>query len=139
MEYRSFGNTYAMRLDTGDEIAASIMHLCQEEGIMLGTIMGLGAVDHVLAGIYNLEAKEYRQYEINGEKEIVSLTGNITRQNANVYLHIHIAVSGEDGSVVGGHLNEAKISATSEIFISKIAGSIERRYDDKVGLNILKF
>jgi predicted DNA-binding protein with PD1-like motif len=67
------------------------------------------------------------------------LTGNITRKDGDVYLHIHIAASGEDGSVIGGHLNEARISATAEIFISKFNGNVERKNDHVIGLNVLDF
>jgi len=139
MEYCRFNDIYVLRLDKGDEIITSLLHLCQKEDISLGTVTGLGAVDHVLAGIYNLKEKSYHQNEFKGEKEIVSLTGSITRKDGDVYLHIHIAVSGEDGSVVGGHLNEARISATSEIIISKFVGKVERKYDCVIGLNLLDF
>ena len=45
----------------------------------------------------------------------------------------------EDGSVVGGHLNKAVISATCEIIIHRINGVIGRKFDDEIGLNIIEF
>jgi len=38
----------------------------------------------------------------------------------------------------GGHLNEAVVSATCEVIIEKIEGSIEREFDKETGLNLLK-
>ena len=41
--------------------------------------------------------------------------------------------------VRGGHLNACRISATCEIAITKIEGTVERRFRDDIGLNLYKF
>ena len=43
----------------------------------------------------------------------------------------------ETGRVIGGHLNEAKVSATCEIFIRRLEGEVERVLDPSIGLNVL--
>ena len=63
--------------------------------------------------------------------EIISLTGTVTRQDGEVYLHLHMAAGDKDGHVFGGHLNMAYISATAEIQIQIIDGTINRKYDEK--------
>ena len=59
--------------------------------------------------------------------------------NSETYLHLHMSCADEKGNVVGGNLNECIISATCEMFINIVDGSIERELDLKTGLNILKF
>lgn len=139
MEYKGFGDVYYVRLEKGEEILASLAELCRKEDIALGHLTGLGAVDYLQAGLYSLEEKRYHKNEFTGEFEIVSLVGNITRMDGEVYLHLHIAVSGPDGAVVGGHLNQARISATGEIVVTRVAGEVGRRHDDAVGLNFFAF
>ena len=45
----------------------------------------------------------------------------------------------EKGAVVGGHLNRANVSATCEMVITILDGSVGRAFSDEVGLNLFKF
>ena len=117
MEFRKFGDTYVVRLDRGEEIIASLTELCAKENIVLGSIEGLGAADHVVVGLYNVGKKEYHKTEFNGPMEITALTGNVSRKDGEVYLHIHINLCDEQMRLLGGHLNECRISATCELFV----------------------
>ena len=67
---------------------------------------------------------------------MTSLLGNATEKDGQTYLHFHAAFAKEDGSVVGGHLNEAVVSGTAEIFIRTAPGTIGRKVDPVTGLNI---
>ena len=63
-----------------------------------------------------------------------------TYKNADgIFKTYGITQSGKDGSVVGGHLNSATVSATCEMFITVLDGTVERRRDDEVGLNLFEF
>ncbi len=140
MEYRRFEDAYVIRLDRGDEIIASITEFCKKEQVRLGTLEGLGAADHAVIGLYNVGERQYHKTELNGPMEITSLIGNITTKDGEVYLHLHINLCDEAMAVRGGHLNECRISATSEIIVRKINGQVERLHDTEVsGLNIFRF
>ena len=140
MEFKKFSDTYVVRLDRGEEIIASLTELCTKEKIVLGSIEGLGAADHVVVGLYNVGKKEYHKTEFNGPMEITALTGNVSRKDGEVYLHIHISLCDEQMRLLGGHLNECRISATCELFVRAIPGQVNRRFDaDGVGLNLYEF
>ena len=140
MEFRKFGDTYVVRLDRGEEIIASLTELCAKENIVLGSIEGLGAADHVVVGLYNVGKKEYHKTEFNGPMEITVLTGNVSRKDGEVYLHIHINLCDEQMRLLGGHLTECRISATCDLFVRSIPGQVNRRFDaDDVGLNLYEF
>lgn len=63
-----------------------------------------------------------------------------TAQNYGApYLHAHFAAGDLQGQVVGGHLNRANISATAEIVIRAIAGTVERKFSETIGLNLFSF
>jgi predicted DNA-binding protein with PD1-like motif len=71
--------------------------------------------------------------------EISSLTGNISSMNGEVYLHLHICLSNIENKTYGGHLTAAYISATGELVVGVIDGSVEREFNPQVGLNTFKF
>ncbi|MER2138865.1 MAG: PPC domain-containing DNA-binding protein [Succiniclasticum sp.] len=140
MEFRKFSDTYVVRLDRGEEIIASLTEFCKKEDISLGSIEGLGAADHAVVGLYDVGKKEYHKTEFNGPMEITALTGNVSRKDGEVYLHIHICFCDEAMNLHGGHLNECRISATCELFVRSIPGQVNRRFDaEGVGLNLYEF
>ena len=140
MDYRRFSDTYVIRLDRGEEIISSLTEICRKEGIRLGSVEALGASDHAVIGLYNVESRQYWKHTFDGPMEITSLLGNITEKDGEVYLHLHINLCREDMSVVGGHLNECRISATCEMIVRKIDGLVGRRVDtETTGLNLFEF
>lgn len=139
MEYRVFGETIVLRLEKGEEVIESIKNLCEKEDIKVGSISGLGASNHVVVGLFKVDEKKYYSNTFEEDFEITNLTGNISRMNGEVYLHIHGIFADVEGKCIGGHLNKAIISATSEIIITKINGEIGRNFSEEIGLNLIKF
>ena len=139
MEYRKFNENYVVRLNKGEEVITCLKELCEKEDIKLAEITGLGASELVEIGVFNVKTKEYNTKTFEGMFEITSLVGNVTRKDKDVYLHIHINLGDEDGIVKGGHLVQARISATSEIIVRKIDGEVGRKLSNEIGLNLLEF
>ncbi len=139
MDYRKFGSTYVMRLDPGDEIVEKVLWLAAVENIQLATVSGLGAVDNVTLGIYSPDTKQYKANMFHADFEIVSLTGTITTQRGRPYAHLHMAVGDSSARCYGGHLNRAVCSCTVEIVVQTIPGTVERKPDAKIGLNLMDF
>lgn len=139
MEYRIFGQTVVLRLEKGEEVIESLTALCKKEDIKLGSISGLGAANYVTVGLFKIDEKKYYSNTFEEDFEITNLTGNISRMNGEVYLHIHGTFANIEGKCIGGHLNKAIISATSEIIINIINGEIDREFSEEIGLNLIKF
>lgn len=139
MEYKADSRAVVLRLDKGEELLACLKKVCEDEGILLGVIQGLGAVSKVTIGLFDTQEKKYYSNTLEGDFEIVSLTGNISTMKEECYLHCHAAVAGKDGKTYGGHLNEAWVSATAEIVIQRLAGQVDRVYSEEIGLNLIQF
>ena len=99
----------------------------------------MGATNGFTVGVYNVDEKKYYANEFKGSYEIVSLTGTINTMNGEFYTHIHMSAGNDKGEVFGGHLNKAMVSATCEMVIDIIDGSVDRNYDEEIGLNIFNF
>ena len=136
MKYKRYGNTIAVRVDRGEEIVSSLRQVCEQEKVKCGSITGLGAVDHAVLGLYRVEEKRFLSNTFDGEMELTSLIGNVSEKDGEVYLHFHANLAKADGTALGGHLIEAVISGTGEIFIEVIDGTLGRRFEPETGLNI---
>ncbi len=140
MEYRTFGNTYIIRMDRGEEVILSLTKLCDAEHITLGSVEAIGAADHVVIGLYDVSSRQYHKKSFDEPMEITSLLGSISTNDGKTYLHLHINLCRDDMTVIGGHLNECRISATCEMILKKLDGTVERRLDkDVTGLNLFEF
>lgn len=139
MEYRRFNNTIVARIDKGEEILDKIKEISTKEDIKLANINALGATNDFTVGVFNVDEKKYYKNDFKGNFEIVSLTGTVNTMNGEFYTHIHFSAGNDKGEVFGGHLNRAVVSATCEMVINIIDGTVDRYADEEIGLNLFKF
>ena len=139
MEYRKFDSTIIARIDKGEEILEKVKEIALKENIKLASISALGAVNDFTVGVFKTDEKKYYSNSFQGYFEITSLTGTINTMNGEFYTHIHMSAGNEKGEVFGGHLNRAVVSATCEMIITIIDGSVDRYFDDEIGLNLFEF
>ena len=121
MTHRIFTGAGAMgchciRLKRGEELMMCIRELCREKQIKAGVV--LSGVGCILRGrIRDASGVNIRQ--IDEHCEIVSLNGTVSARRC----HIHIALSKEDLSTIGGHLCQGCIvNTTCELVIGELPG-----------------
>lgn len=139
MDYRCFKDTIIARIDKGEEITEKIREVCLKEHVKLATVSALGAINQFTVGVFYTEEKEYHTNHFSGYYEITSLTGTISTKEGECYAHLHMSAGDKDGHVFGGHLNSAIVSATCEVVIQVIDGTVEREMSKDIGLNLYKF
>ena len=134
MKYRNDGDKIFVSLAPGDEIVNSITSVAHQERLGSGWVLGIGAMENLLVGYYNVPKQEYLEREYPGEYELLSLSGNISLKDGDPFFHPHITFSGEDFQVFGGHLFNGTISAAGEFVILTGQKAIPRRFNEQVGL-----
>ena len=139
MDYRKFGNTIFARIDRGEEILEKLKEISVKENIKLAHVSALGATNDFTVGVFNVDEKKYYANSFSGNFEIVSLTGTVTTMDGEFYAHLHMSAGNDKGEVFGGHLNRARISATCEMVITLIDGTVDRAFSEEVGLNLFRF
>lgn len=103
--------TICRRLHRGDDLLLSLQTLARENELAAGVILsGVGCLLHGRVRC----ADGVQIKEIAEPCEIVSLTGTVSRERC----HVHISLSREDLSTVGGHLVEGcTVNTTCELVI----------------------
>ncbi len=139
MEYKRFNDVIVARIDKGEEILEQIKEISKKENIKLAKVEALGATNNFTVGVYNVDEKKYYANSFTGNFEIVSLTGTINTKGGEFYTHIHFSAGNNKGQVFGGHLNKAIVSATCEMVITLINGTVDRTFNEEIGLNLFKF
>lgn len=104
------------RLHRGDDLLKEIKKIATEEKLEAAVVLSaVGCVSRAKVR----DASGVNIKEINEDCEIVSLNGTISELRT----HLHIALSKEDLTTVGGHLVEGCIiNTTCELVIQELAG-----------------
>ena len=125
---------HSLRLRRGADLLLSIRDVCREKHIAAGVV--LSAVGCISEGCVR-DASGVTIREIREHCEIVSLNGTVSENRC----HLHIALSKEDLSTLGGHLCPGCIiNTTCERVIAELpATAIEKEFDEETGYDELIF
>lgn len=122
----------SVRLRPGQDLRLEIEKVASREKLQAGCVVSLvGNVSHVVLRM--ADGKTVKEWD--GSYEIVSATGTISPEES----HIHIAVSDQEGRVIGGHLKKGSIvGVTCELvplaFDDVVYG---REYEASTGYDML--
>jgi hypothetical protein len=132
MDYTEETDRFVIRLDPGDEVLESLATVREEASVTGGFFTGIGAVDRVTLGHYDVEAQEYHEETFEGEFEVTAFSGNVGPDK----IHAHIQVGERDFSTMGGHCSGARVSGTFEIVLLPTETTLTHRPDDTTGLDV---
>ena len=130
---------YALSLDNHVSIVEALTAFCREKRIEAGTVLGIGAISSATFRFLDPATKQYVDKTFSEQMEITNLTGNISRKDGNVYLHLHITASRRDYTCVGGHMLTARVNGACELVVERFSCEAGRRFDEETGLNLYDF
>lgn len=125
---------HSIRLKRGTDLLCAIQQLAIVKNIKAGVI--LSAVGCISEGRLR-DASGVNIQTISEHCEIVSLIGTVSAKRC----HLHLSLSKEDLSTIGGHLQEGCIiNTTCELVIGELpAQTIEVEFDEETGYDELIF
>jgi len=138
LQYKRVGDTWLVRMDPGDEVIQSLNQLCEAENIRLARVEAIGAIDHGVIGVFDLEKRTYHQEILEGLMEITTLSGNVTAMNGKPYIHLHATLADQNHVIHGGHVIELRIGLTCEMFVCALEGEVTRERNEALGINVWK-
>ncbi len=125
-------------LDKDQPVVSTLTEIIIAEKIKGGQISGIGALKEAQLGYYEIHKKDYIRKTFSDEDfELIALNGNITLRDGMPYVHVHTALGRSDFSVFGGHMFEALVAVTAEIYITPYGVMPERSYNAALGLQTI--
>jgi predicted DNA-binding protein with PD1-like motif len=125
-----------IRFDREEEVLSSL-RTCAKTDSIRGTFTIIGAAKEVVFSYYDLEKKVYIDKTISEDVEVLGIIGNIAEMDGQIIIHAHGMVADKAYAVTGGHVKRLVVSATCEVALTTLPGSIGRAYDETTGLNLL--
>ena len=137
MQTRDCGSGYLIRLEIGEEIIAAVTAFVRRKRIKSGWLLGLGAVDNAVLGVYDLKRREYDKRTFKPIHELINLTGDISWLGKDPVLHVHAVIADNALKTSGGHLFAARCAITVEAMLTPWTRKATRKPDAVTGLNLL--
>ncbi|MBL7133888.1 MAG: DNA-binding protein [Phycisphaerae bacterium] len=123
----------------GADLLEEITSLCAAEGVKLGRVEALGAVQKARLAFYDQAARQYRSLELDEPLEITSLVGNVSLKDGHPIVHAHVTLADAEGRAHGGHLVPGTIVFACEFCIQAMEGAeLTRGLDEQTHLPLWK-
>jgi predicted DNA-binding protein with PD1-like motif len=129
--------TYALVLDPGDEVVSGLTAFAGRHGLAAGHLTAIGAFRQAVLGYFDRDRKDYRRIPVSEQVEVLSLIGDVALKDGKPALHAHVVLGRADGTVVGGHLLEARVWPTLEVILVESPAHLRRRHDPASGLALI--
>ena len=97
----------------------------------------IGAVSGATLGWFDPERKIYKKIPVQGQHEVIGLSGDIAPYQGKPVVHAHMMVGASDGTTQGGHLLAAYVSPTLEVMVAVEPVEMQKRLDPDTGLTLI--
>lgn len=109
----------------------------RDHGIRAARLHGIGAFTDAELGFLDLDRKDYDRFRVDEDTEVLAFLGNLSVTDEGPRVHAHVTLGKRDGSAIGGHLFEAHVGATLEVFVLRFDGELRRAHDQATGAALL--
>jgi uncharacterized protein len=128
---------YAIILAKGDEVMSGLTDFARQNKVTSASFTAIGAFSHATLAWFDDAKKEFRLIPIEQQVELVSMIGDIALVNDQPAVHTHVAVASSDGTVRGGHVINAFVFPTLELFMTVYPTPLHKESDEATGLKLI--
>lgn len=134
MQSKEKDNLIFIRLFPDEDIYAKLKEVCEKHRVETAIVLsGIGQLKGFQLGYFK-EKGNYTPDNFTKSYELLSLTGNVSKQEKEYKFHLHAVLGNENKAVVGGHLIKGKVAITNEIVLLKTDLKIKRKLEEETGL-----
>jgi uncharacterized protein len=130
--------TWLLVYEHGDAVVEGLTSFARDRTVSGGRLWGIGALDRAELGFYRVERKDYDRFTLQEELELLALNGNVSTTDEGPRIHAHVVVGRSDGTAHGGHLFEATVGPTLEVFLLESPAEIRREMDEEFRLPLIR-
>jgi uncharacterized protein len=136
----SHPRTFALILDTGEELAAALKDFARTQRLAGSSFKAIGAFQSVRLAWFNWESKQYQtSVDLDEQVELLSLIGDIALKDSEPQVHAHVVIGHRDGTAHGGHLQRAIVRPTCEVILTESPEHLQKQPDPASGLALIRF
>jgi uncharacterized protein len=128
---------YAIILAKGDEVMSGLTDFARQNKVTSASFTAIGAFSHATVAWFDDGRKEFKLIPIEQQVELVSMIGDIALVNDQPSVHTHVAVASSDGTVRGGHVINAFVFPTLELFMTVYPTPLHKESDEATGLKLI--
>lgn len=130
---------FFIRLDRGENVNETLKAFCKEHEIHCGRIKAIGALENVELGYYDYHADTYTKKVFEQEHELLSMDGNISLMDSEVFVHLHVVLSNKEFQAIGGHMFEGRVAVTVECYLEVFEADFNRLKGSKEKFRPISF
>lgn len=126
--------TYAIVLGEGDDLLSGLTAFAVREKITAGHLTAIGGFSRAKLGCFNFTKKAYLDIPITEQVEVISLIGDVGLLDGKPQVHVHSGVSLHDGQMRAGHVLEATVYPTLEIYFTSVPAKLVKQRNVEQGI-----
>lgn len=141
MRYTRVDDTYIIRFEDEEVFPDRFLEFLAAKKVTGGSFTGIGAMKRARLAFFDVEAKEYRDRDLEEQAEVLALVGNVAVHEGEHLVHAHITLGRSDYSVLGGHLRRGVVRPTLEVILEvtsigvpESTAAVRRKLDPRFGL-----
>jgi predicted DNA-binding protein with PD1-like motif len=128
---------YALIFYEGDEAFSGLHEFAEQYHVTSAHFTAIGALSGATVGWFDPQRKMYKKIPINGQHEVIGMSGDIALYQGKPVVHTHMVVGGPDGTTRGGHVIEAYVSPTLEVMVTVDSVTMQKRFDPATDLTLI--
>jgi len=128
---------YAVIFSTGDEVYSGLMEFANKYRVTSGHFTAIGALSSAVLAWFDPQKKLYCENPMNEQLEVASMVGDFALYKGKPALHTHMVVGHRDGTASGGHVIQAIVSPTLEVFVTVDPVPLQKKYDPATDLTLI--
>jgi predicted DNA-binding protein with PD1-like motif len=128
---------YAVIFYQGDEALSGLIDFAEMYQVTSAHFTGIGALSGATLGFFDPQRKMYKKILIDGQHEVIGMSGDIGLYHGKPALHTHMAVGAADGTTRAGHVLAAYASPTLEVMVTVDPVTMQKRLDPATDLTLI--
>jgi uncharacterized protein len=104
---------YAVIFYQGDEAFSGLAEFAEKYYVTSAHFTAIGALNRATLGWFDPQRKMYKKIPINGQHEVIGMSGNIALHQGKPVVHTHMVVGSPDGTTRVGHVLDAYVGLRS--------------------------
>jgi uncharacterized protein len=138
MKSKQFGNKHVLVFDVGEQALETLNTYLIQYNITGAMFEAIGGFSQVRLEYFNVQTKQYEPRDFDEQVEVISLIGNVALVDGKPFVHAHVSVGTRDYQARAGHLGEATVQPTLELFLTQMNGELIRQRSSITGLEALQ-